>query len=191
MRRPFSDTLVLSSVSSVSPADPPGTYLPVHLAAVTRAPTLQHVNERIALISAQHNLGPPAKSVASLLMLACEAKLKQLITQTLSLTSTSHAITSIQVSGTPSRSHLSADAFNTLFTLRPAVLPYQSATALRLALGDNSEYEQDSPSKERHVEDPRWQLMAMLSERSAFKEDRKSTRLNSSHSGESRMPSSA
>lgn len=52
--------------------DPAGTYLPVHLASVSRAPTLQHMSERVALTSSQHGLGPPMKSVASLMMVACE-----------------------------------------------------------------------------------------------------------------------
>jgi hypothetical protein len=52
--------------------DPPGTYLPVRLSSVTRAPTLQHISERVALVCAQHNLGPPTKTVAALMVTACE-----------------------------------------------------------------------------------------------------------------------
>lgn len=42
---------------------------------MTRAPTIQHISERINLISAQHNLGPPSKEVASLLLLAFEVRI--------------------------------------------------------------------------------------------------------------------
>lgn len=52
----------------------PGSRLPLNLASMTRAPTLQHISERINLISAQHNLGAPSKEAASLLMLAFEAR---------------------------------------------------------------------------------------------------------------------
>lgn len=64
----------LELVLQVVFTDPPGTYIPVHLASVTRAPTLQHMSERVALISAQHNLAPPTKTVASLMMVACEVR---------------------------------------------------------------------------------------------------------------------
>ena len=50
----------------------PGSRLPLNLASMTRGPTLQHIAERINLISAQHNLSAPSKDVASLLMLAFE-----------------------------------------------------------------------------------------------------------------------
>ena len=49
-------------------------------------------------------------------------------------------------------------------------------------------YNQAEPMAEIYTHDPR--LMEKL-ELLAKKQDRKSTRLNSSHSGESRMPSSA
>ncbi|TDL23800.1 hypothetical protein BD410DRAFT_787080 [Rickenella mellea] len=155
--------------------DPPGTYLPLNLASLTRAPTLQHITERVALISSQHNLGPPSKSVSQLMMLAYEAKLKQLITQAMSLTSTSHAITSIQLSDNSatrraSAQPLSASSFDTLFTLRPAVLPTQSAAALRLSLGEPDIFDHDVQFKERHTDDERWQLLAMLAERSTVRE---------------------
>lgn len=65
--------------SSVTPVqtdgictEPPGSRLALNLASMTRAPTLQHISDRINLISAQHNLGTPSKDVASLLMLAFE-----------------------------------------------------------------------------------------------------------------------
>lgn len=52
--------------------DPPGSRLPLHLASISRAPTLQHISDRINLISAQHNLSAPSRTVASLMMLAFE-----------------------------------------------------------------------------------------------------------------------
>ena len=100
-----------------------------------------------------------------------QAKLKQLITQALSLTSTSHAITSVQVSGTASRAQpLSAMSFDSLFSVRPAVLPNQSAAAMRLALGENDGSDHEVHFKERHIDDPRWQILAMLAERSTVRE---------------------
>ncbi|KAH7909077.1 transcriptional regulator of RNA polII, SAGA, subunit-domain-containing protein [Hygrophoropsis aurantiaca] len=153
--------------------DPPGSRLPLHLASVSRAPTLQHISDRINLISAQHNLAAPSRTVSSLLMLALEAKLKQLITHALTLTSTSHAITSI----TPSVPHshnrvLTASSFDTLFTLSPAVLPNKSAAAMRLAVGDNESMDDEDISllKDREVQDPRWQILALLGERSTVKD---------------------
>ncbi|RPD64413.1 hypothetical protein L226DRAFT_533693 [Lentinus tigrinus ALCF2SS1-7] len=151
--------------------DPPGSRLPLNLASMTRAPTLQHISERINLISAQHNLSAPSKDVASLLMLAFEAKLKQLITQALSLTSTSHAITSIRPEEPHSHSYvLPASSFDSLFTVSPAVLPNKSAAAMRLAVGENEPSEDDYAMKDRKVKDERWQLFAMLGERSTVKE---------------------
>lgn len=58
--------------------DPPGSRLPLHLASISRAPTLQHISDRVNLISAQHNLGAPSRSVASLMMLAFEVGLLHL-----------------------------------------------------------------------------------------------------------------
>ncbi|KAJ3555591.1 hypothetical protein NM688_g2495 [Phlebia brevispora] len=150
--------------------EPPGSRLPLHLASVTRAPTLQHISDRINLISAQHNLGAPGRQVASLMMLAFEAKLKQLITQALSLTSASHAITSIKSSGRHTGSHLTASSFDSLFTISPAVLPNKSAAAMRLAIGENEPSEEDFLSKDREVRDQRWQLFALLGERSTVRE---------------------
>ncbi|KAI0793889.1 transcriptional regulator of RNA polII, SAGA, subunit-domain-containing protein [Fomes fomentarius] len=152
----------------------PGSRLPLNLASMTRAPTLQHISERINLISAQHNLGAPSKEVASLLMLAFEArvaKLKQLITQALSLTSTSHAITSIRAAEPHSHSYvLPASSFDSLFTVSPAVLPNKSAAAMRLAIGENEPSEDDLALKDREAKDQRWQLFALLGERSTVKE---------------------
>lgn len=54
--------------------EPAGSRMPLHLASVTRAPTLQHIAERINLISAQHNLGPPPRTVASLMVYAFEVR---------------------------------------------------------------------------------------------------------------------
>lgn len=54
--------------------DTPGSRLPLHLASVSRAPTAQHISDRVNLIAAQHNLGAPSRAVASLLMLAFEVR---------------------------------------------------------------------------------------------------------------------
>jgi len=158
---------------------PPGSFPSVQLASITRAPTAQHISERIALISAQHNLAPPqTKAVTSLLMLAYEAKLKQLISQALSLTSTSQTIASIQLSSNSSQHSsrvLSTSSFETLFTVRPAVLPNQSAVVNRLMAegsGENRSYfDHDTHFKERHTGDPRWQFLALLAERSTVREE--------------------
>ncbi|KAG1751663.1 transcriptional regulator of RNA polII, SAGA, subunit-domain-containing protein [Suillus occidentalis] len=153
--------------------DPPGSRLPLHLASVSRAPTLQHISDRVNLIAAQHNLGAPPRAVASLLMLAFEAKLKQLITHALSLTSTSHAIASITPSTRHSHSRvLTASSFDTLFTISPAVLPNKSAAAMRLAIGDNDIMDDEDVIllKDREVRDQRWQILALLGERSTVNE---------------------
>jgi hypothetical protein len=52
--------------------DPPGSRLPVHLHLSTRAPTLQHVADRMNLICAQSGLGAPSRTVPQLMTLACE-----------------------------------------------------------------------------------------------------------------------
>ncbi|GLB41952.1 putative transcriptional regulator of RNA polII, SAGA, subunit [Lyophyllum shimeji] len=159
--------------------DPPGSRLPVHLSSISRAPTLNHIADRMNLISAQNNLGPPARNVAALMNLACEAKLKQLITHALTLTSTSHAISSISPSAPTQHTHrpppvLSASAFQTLFTVAPADLPNKSATAMRLALGETDavdENHHDVPLlKDREVRDQRWQIVALLAERSIVRD---------------------
>ncbi|KAI0704289.1 transcriptional regulator of RNA polII, SAGA, subunit-domain-containing protein [Cytidiella melzeri] len=152
--------------------EPPGSRLPLHLASVTRAPTLQHISDRINLISAQHNLAAPNRNVAQLLMLAFEYKVKQLIIGALSMSSTSHAITSIKPSSRHSfTSHLSANSFTTLFTISPAMLPYKSATAMRLALGENDTVEEGPHvSQKKEVNDQRVQMFALLGERSTIKE---------------------
>lgn len=103
-------------------------------------------------------------------MLAFEAKLKQIISQALSLTSTSHAITSIKTSTRISNNHvLSTSAFDTLFTVSPSVLPNKSAAAMRLALGDN-ECEEETSLKDRDEHIERHQLLALLSERSTVRD---------------------
>ncbi|PCH44243.1 hypothetical protein WOLCODRAFT_76347 [Wolfiporia cocos MD-104 SS10] len=151
--------------------EPAGSRLPLHLASVSRGFAVQHISDRINLISAQHNLGAPSKAVSSLMMLAFEAKLKQLIMHALSLTSTSHAIASIRTASKGSTNYpLSVSSFDTLFTISPAVLPNKSAAAMRMALGDSEAYEEEVPLKDRDVHDARWQLFALLSERSTVKE---------------------
>ena len=169
------------------PSETAGTRLALNLASTSRGPTLQHISERITLISAQHNLSAPSREVASLLMLAFEvrenqprhsplfispqAKLKQLITQALSLTSTSHAITSIRTAEPHSHSYvLPASSFDSLFTVSPAVLPNKSAAAMRLAIGENDSSDDDYILKNRETKDQRWQLFALLSERSTVRE---------------------
>ncbi|EJF64257.1 transcriptional regulator of RNA polII, SAGA, subunit-domain-containing protein [Dichomitus squalens] len=171
--KPYTDEIAAERGVQLLPerGESPGSRLPLNLASMTRGPTLQHIAERINLISAQHNLSAPSKEVASLLMLAFEAKLKQLITQALSLTSTSHAITSIRAAEPHSHSYvLPAASFDSLFTVSPAVLPNKSAAAMRLAIGENEPAEDDFTMKDREVKDQRWQLIALLSERSTVKE---------------------
>lgn len=50
------------------------------------------------------------------------------------------------------------------------MLPNKSATAMRLALGDIDSYDEEIPLKDGEVRDSRWQLLALLGERSAVKE---------------------
>jgi hypothetical protein len=138
----------------------------VNLASVTRSPTVQHIAERIQLITAQHQLennSHRSMSLARLMSMACEVtfiltyhrynslnalqvKLKQLITHALTLTSTSLAISSVSSKDVHSSQQkvLTAAAFETLFTVAPADLPNKSAAAMRLALGDNSEEDEDT-----------------------------------------------
>ncbi|TFK25639.1 hypothetical protein FA15DRAFT_617435 [Coprinopsis marcescibilis] len=191
--------------------DPPGGRPQVQLHSATHAPTLQHIADRINLICAQHNLGPPSRTVPALMSLACEAKLKQLITHAVTLTLSSQAITSINLSSGQMSGHLSslvssseigqsssslasasthhhlpqrapiltAPAFQSLFTLYPSSLPNQSAAAMKLAsipspIDDDSD---DIPVlKDREVRDQRWQIMALLAERSTVRECLKTVR---------------
>jgi len=63
---------------------------------------------------------------------------------------------------------LSASSFDTLFTVAPAVLPYSSAAALRLSLGENDYDWQEIPDKtklEEKPEDPRAVMLAALRNR--------------------------
>ena len=110
-----------------------------------------------------------------------KAKLKQLISQALSITSSSNAITSIQPStasqssSRPRSAHiLTASAFDTLLTVRPAALPNQSAAATRLLSEGDSDarafFDQETYFKERHTDDPRWQILALLAERSTVRD---------------------
>ena len=66
------DTLFLCRLWNACAEEPAGSRMPLHLASVTRAPTLQHIMDRMNLISAQHNLGQPHRTVASLMMYAME-----------------------------------------------------------------------------------------------------------------------
>ena len=102
-----------------------------------------------------------------------QAKLKQLITRSISLTSTSHAITSINPSAPRTQNRvLTASSFDSLFTLSPAVLPNQSAAAMRLAIGENEAMDDEDVVllKDREVRDQRWQILALLAERSTVKD---------------------
>jgi hypothetical protein len=102
-----------------------------------------------------------------------QVKLKQLITHALTLTSTSLAISSVNPSAPRSRSNvLTASDLDTLFTISPADLPNRSATAMRLALGDNDVLDDEDVVllKDREVRDQRWQMLALLAERSTLRE---------------------
>ncbi|KAF9078068.1 hypothetical protein BDP27DRAFT_1310714, partial [Rhodocollybia butyracea] len=104
--------------------DPPGTRLGVSLASMSHAPTIQHIIERVNLVCAQHNLQTPQRNVSTLIHLACEVKLKQLLTHALTLTTQSLAISSINTARSSSSSHhqpkiLTTAAFETLFTVSP------------------------------------------------------------------------
>jgi hypothetical protein len=86
------------------------------------------------------------------------------------LTSSSHAITSIKTSAKPTASYLSASSIDTLLTVSPAVLPNKSAAAMRLALGENDAEEDEFKLKDREIRDEKWQILALLSERSTVQE---------------------
>ncbi|KAL0579266.1 Fe(2+) transporter [Marasmius crinis-equi] len=158
---------------------PPGTHVGVPLASHTRSLTVQLIAERINLICAQSSLHTPNRAVPHLMHLACEVKLKQLVTHALTLTTDSLAISSITTSNEGSSTHhhpqkvLTTRAFETLCTLAPYDLPNKSATAMRLALGDREDEDDDRDVpllKNREVKDQRWQIMALLGERSTVKE---------------------
>ncbi|ESK96417.1 hypothetical protein Moror_6925 [Moniliophthora roreri MCA 2997] len=158
---------------------PPGTHVGVPLASLTRTTTVQLIAERINLICAQNNLNAPARTVPTLMHLACEVKLKQLITHALTLTTDSLVISSITTSNDTQSTHhhsqkvLTTAAFETLFTLAPYDLPNKSAAAMKLALGDREDEDDDRDIpllKDREVSDQRWQIVALLGERSTVKE---------------------
>ncbi|KAF5361764.1 hypothetical protein D9756_002516 [Leucocoprinus leucothites] len=167
--------------------DPPGSRLAVNLHSVTRAPTIQHIADRMNLICAQNNLGAPGQKVPELMNLAYQAKLKQLITRALTLTSSSHAITSITPSSASQALHtsqthhhqpqrapvLTPTSFQTLFAISPADLPNKSATAMRLATMAHSADDDDSDDfmlKDTELSDQHRQIMALLGERSTVRE---------------------
>ncbi|KAF7294702.1 hypothetical protein MIND_01007400 [Mycena indigotica] len=160
--------------------DPPGSRLPVHLAATSGLPNLNYMAERMNLICAQNNIGQPSRPASLLMNSACEVMLKQLLTHALTLTSASQTIPSI----TPSTSRhpnfrtqpvLTISSFHTLFTISPADIPNKSAAALRLGyMGDDDSHPDSDRDivllKDREVRDQRWQLLALLSERSTVRE---------------------
>ncbi|KAL0953541.1 hypothetical protein HGRIS_004763 [Hohenbuehelia grisea] len=156
-------------------SDPPGSRLPLHLLTITRTPTIQHIADKINLVCSQHNLQQPSRMVYTLINVAYETHLKKLITQALTLTSSSASISSIHPSASHTRSHtLPLSAFETLFTISPSILPNNSAAASQLALNDGSTYLDDDEDaavlKDREVRDQRWQLFALLGERSTVKD---------------------
>src|SRR5260221_10431791 len=55
----FSYFVWISGLTISELKDPPGSRLPVHLHSSTRAPTLQHVADRMNLICAQNGLAAP------------------------------------------------------------------------------------------------------------------------------------
>jgi hypothetical protein len=92
------------------------------------------------------------------------------------LTSSSHAITSIKPSAPhTSRNTLTTSAFDTLFTVAPAALPSKSAAAVRLTSsgdGDGRDAEDLIISDDRREpDDPHWQLLALLKERSGVAQE--------------------
>jgi hypothetical protein len=54
--------------------DPPGSRLPLTLSTMSRSLNIQHIFDRMNLISAQWNLGTPPKNVPHLLLLALEVR---------------------------------------------------------------------------------------------------------------------
>jgi len=69
---------------------------------------------------------------------------------------------------------LNTSAFHTLFSIAPAELPNNSATAMRLALGEtdivDDNYDDITLLKDREVRDQRWQIVALLAERSTVRD---------------------
>ncbi|KAJ4473760.1 transcriptional regulator of RNA polII, SAGA, subunit-domain-containing protein [Lentinula aciculospora] len=158
--------------------EPPGSRPSISLATISRAPTIQHITERINLVCAQHNLHAPQRNVGTLMHLACEVKLKQLITHALTLTTQSLAISSVSTANSSQSSPhqqkiLSTAALEALFTMSPADLPNNSAAAMRSALGDRDEEDEDDGIpilKNREVNNPKWQITALLAQRSTVRE---------------------
>lgn len=110
--------------------------------------------------------------------------LKRLVTHALAQTSSSRAIASIRAVGPPSGT-LGVGAFDTVLTITPNVIPNRSAAATRLALGDPDFADErdrttwtlgartsgkagQAPPAPR--EDPRWQLLSIIRERSGVRE---------------------
>ncbi|KAJ3755189.1 transcriptional regulator of RNA polII, SAGA, subunit-domain-containing protein [Lentinula raphanica] len=165
--------------------EPPGSRPSISLATMSRAPTIQQITERINLVCAQHNLHAPQRNVATLMHLArsflpliiFQVKLKQLITHALTLTTQSLAISSVSMSkSSQSSPHqqkiLSTAALEALFTIAPADLPNKSAAAMKLAIGERDDDDDDSIPflKKREANDPARQLAALLAQRSAVRE---------------------
>lgn len=113
---------------------PPGGRAPIQLHTTTRAPTVQHIADRMSLICAQHNLSMSSRSVATLMNLACEAKLKQLIAHALTLTLSSQAISSIN----PTNSSNSANPYVSLIA--------SSSSSQMDSLGGNQASQTSLPS---------------------------------------------
>ncbi|KIM56630.1 hypothetical protein SCLCIDRAFT_1146266 [Scleroderma citrinum Foug A] len=67
--------MVLLTERAVARLDLPGSRLPLHLASVSRSLAQQHIADRINLISAQHGLSAPSRTV-SLMILAIELSAK-------------------------------------------------------------------------------------------------------------------
>lgn len=115
---------------------------------------------------------------------SASVKDRDAVASALGLTQPSQSSTSLASSSTlhhiPQRTPvLSLAAFQTLFTLFPSSLPNNSAAAMKLATTSSSvdDDTDDIPVlKDREVSDPRWQMMALLAERSAVRECLRSVR---------------
>jgi hypothetical protein len=71
---------MLKSLFCFENLEPPGSRLPLHLASVTHALTLQHVVDRVNLICAQQNLNMPTRTASSLVLLATQVSLLRTLT---------------------------------------------------------------------------------------------------------------
>ncbi|KAF7323228.1 hypothetical protein HMN09_00103500 [Mycena chlorophos] len=162
--------------------EPPGSRLPVHLAANSGLPSITYMAERMNLICAQNNIGQPSRQVSSLMTSACEALLKNLLKHAITLTATSQTISSISPStarhpNLRPQPVISVSSLRTVLSVSPADLPNKSAATYRLGfMGDDDGHRGDAERdaivlvKDREVRDQRWQLLAMLSERSTVRE---------------------